>query len=430
MTDRMTDALFDLLARVVARLASLRFQGQPTETPLLALPAPPLPPDDCLSIPVRETSRDAEAVRAAQDRGKYLARQERWDDLAEEIMAADQSRAATPGGAAIAELMAFGARADVVLAAEHALMNGNCNESIVLAGVTALELMRRDYPRNPVINLIVALAHVDIGWAWRGNGWDATVPQLNRSRCMAHFDRAVDLLAPYDGIELNSPLIASAHCALLATQASKDIRATDRYEDLIDLDPTNPRHMRALGHHMLPRWFGSYAKLDLEARRTAARTADIWGLGAYAWVCFDAIALDEGACAAVDVDFFIDGLHDIVERRPDQETVNLLAAYCAVAMRQGLGGDSQADYNRLRIVDCASWLIRDHMTEIHPLIWAHASDGFDNNARVPSVNRFAARGRDFALRVIADLFSDEIGRGYKVIFTDQGPYFDRRTELV
>ncbi|MFD2856744.1 hypothetical protein ACFSZS_21065 [Seohaeicola zhoushanensis] len=70
------------------------------------------------------------------------------------------------------------------------------------------------------------------------------------------------------------------------------------------------------------------------------------------------------------------------------------------------------------------------MTEVHPLIWAHASDGFDNNARVTSVNRFAARGRDFALRVIADLFSDEIGRGYKVTFTDKGLHLDRRAKAV
>ena len=145
---------------------------------------------------------------------------------------------------------------------------------------------------------------------------------------------------------------------------------------------------------------------------------------------FDAIALDEGACANVDVDFFIDALRDIVSRRPDQETVNLLAAYCAVAMRQGLGGDTQADFNRLRIVDCANWLIRDHLNEIHPLIWAHASDGFDNNARVSSVNRFTARGRDFALRIIADLFSDEIGRGYKVTFTPKGLHMDRRAQAV
>ncbi|GHF44173.1 hypothetical protein [Seohaeicola zhoushanensis] len=430
MSDRMTEALFDLLARIVARLATLRRQGEEAAPPRLALPAPPVPPEDCLSIPVCDSSRDAEAVRRAQDRGQYLARQERWDELAEELWAADQARAVTPGGAPIAELLAFGARADVVLAAEHALMDGNCDEEAILEGVTALELMRREFPDNPAINLIVALAHVDIGWAWRGNGWDATIPKLNRSRCMAHFERAVDLLAPFDGIELNSPLIASAHCAMLATQTSHDIRVPDRYEDLIDLDPTNPRHMRALGHHMLPRWFGNYAKLDLEARRTASRTADIWGLGAYAWVHFDAIALDEGACAHVDVDFFIDALHDIVERRPDQETVNLLAAYCAVAMRQGPGGDNQADFNRQRIVDCANWLIRDHMTEVHPLIWAHASDGFDNNARVTSVNRFAARGRDFALRVIADLFSDEIGRGYKVTFTDKGLHLDRRAKAV
>jgi hypothetical protein len=171
---------------------------------------------------------------------------------------------------------------------------------------------------------------------------------------------------------------------------------------------------------MLPRWFGSYDELELEARRTAARTQDIWGAGGYTWVYFDAIAIDETACARVDVDFFLDGLRDIVEVRPNQEMINLLAAFCAVALRNGLGLNEQADLARMQIIDAANWLIREHLTELHPMIWAHAADGFDNNARVTSVSRFAARGRADALQVIADQFREEISKGLRVIFTPNG----------
>ena len=72
---------------------------------------------------------------------------------------------------------------------------------------------------------------------------------------------------------------------------------SDEYERLITLDPHNQRHMRAMGSHLLPRWFGSYEELELQALRTAARTQDIWGAGGYTWVQFDAIALDDrGLC--------------------------------------------------------------------------------------------------------------------------------------
>jgi hypothetical protein len=78
----------------------------------------------------------------------------------------------------------------------------------------------------------------------------------------------------------------------------------------------------------------------------------------------------------------------------------------------------------MQIADCADWLIRDYLTEIHPLVWAHALEGFDNNARVTSVNRFAARGRQFAIQAIGDLFRDEIELGIHVTFTCDGPQLD------
>ncbi len=179
--------------------------------------------------------------------------------------------------------------------------------------------------------------------------------------------------------------------------------------------------MRALGNHLLPRWFGDYQQLELEARRTASRTQDIWGAGGYTWVCFDAIAVDENACARVDVGFFIEGMRDILKARPDQAMVNLLAAYCAVALRHGLGLDSDADLARMQIAESATWLIRDHLKELHPMIWAHAGEGFDNNSRVTSLTRFAALGRAEALQFIADQFREDIDQGLRVTFTPNGP---------
>ena len=426
-----------MFSRIVGTLtALLRGTAPPrvTHVPVLALPAPhrvaePEPPAPAilkrLHIPVRTSTIDDELSRAMQERGQFLARQEMWPELAEEMAEADFNRKVTPGGTPIAELLAYGARLDIVLAADHALFDGAPEDETPLrADLLELEDVRREFPEEPMIATVLALAHTDVGWAWRGN-WDTTVPELHRQRCVAHLDRAAEIMAPWNGIELDSPLIAAAHCALLAGRRDPNARVADDYEDLIDLDPGNPRHMRSLGYHLLPRWFGDYDQIELQARRTAARTQDIWGLGGYTWVQFDAIALDAEACARLDLEFFIDGMRDILKARPDQETANLLAAYCAIAMRYGQGESAAADEIRMQIVDCAEWLIRKHMTEIHPLIWAHASDGFDNNARVSSVSRFAARGRVFALQAIADIFEDDIANGLEVSFTPDGPQTER-----
>lgn len=414
-------------ARIAALLNRLRTpqaaQAPAPVTPLRPARADGGDPEAYLSIPMREDGREAEIVAEIQARGRFLARQDRWDELSAALRAADAARQTTPGGVPVAELLAYGARADVVEAAEHALADGAPQaDAVTIEGVRMLEEMRREWPDDPYLALIVAMAHVDIAWAWRGTGWEGDLPALNSRKCIAHFDRAATVMNAVCGIELDSPLIAAGQCALLAGRQDPHMRVADDYEDLIDLDPANPRHMRALGYHLLPQWFGTYAQLDVEARRTAVRTRDIWGFGGYTWVMFDAITLDPQACAHVDAAFFIDGMRDILAARPGQETVNLLAAYCSVALApRGPDEDSPA---RRRIAAAADWLIRDHLTEVHPLIWAHAERGFDNNARVPSLPRFAARGRSSALRAIAARFQAEIRKGRHVTFTAEGPRLD------
>ncbi len=421
MFARPLNALAPLISGLRARVGS---PPRPTRDRLVSttgLTTAPRP-EDVLSIPVCEASPEQQARTDMQRRGQFLARQERWQELCDEVHRADRARATTPTGMPLSDLLLFGARADVVHAVEHALLDGSPpKDAPMLDGIAALETLCEEFPDEPVIALMVSLAHIDIAWAWRGAGWDATVPRVNRDAFSAHMERAEELLGPYCGIELDSPALAAARCALLAGQADPARRIADDYEDLIDLDPQNHRHMRAMGNHLLPRWYGTYPQLELEARRSAARTMDVWGAGGYAWVYFDAIAVDDRACALVDVDFFIDGLKDIVAARPDQEMANLLSAYCSVAMRHGLGLNEEADLNRMRIVDCAAWLIRDHLTEVYPLIWAHAAEGFDNNARITSVSRFAARGRADALAAIAEQFSDDIEKGLRVTFTPNGP---------
>ena len=402
------------------RLAAQKVAAQKAAFPMPMIPVEN-PPQDILRIkcpdPTSEdTLRDSHLVSAQR-----LARQERWEELSQQIALADRSRKMTPGSMSHAELKAYGARADVVSAAEHALMDGKpAKGASLLAGIEALEQVLAEHKSDPYISSIVAQAHMDIAWAWRGTGWETDVPARNRDAFNAHFDRASEIMHGLNPVELDAPLIAGTNCALLAGQDKSTRTVAERYETLIDLNPQNPRSMRALGNHLLPKWHGNMDALELEARRTAARTQDIWGAGAYTWVQFDAISADDNACANVDLPFFIEGLHDILERKDDPYTANVLAAYCANSMGHSLSASDEADQIRAQISNCAHWIVRNHMTELHPMVWAHAAQGFDNNFKVRSAARFAASGREDAVRVIISLFRREIADGKKVVFTDTG----------
>ncbi|MDT8325766.1 MAG: hypothetical protein RQ750_00065 [Roseovarius sp.] len=370
------------------------------------------------SLPVT----DEEMARAThQDKGQKLARQEMWEELARLIEYGDSARLRTPGGENATMLLSYGARADVVAAAEDSLHDRVVPDP---SGINALEEMRAEFHDNYACALIVALTHIDIGWAWRATATERRAVE-HEAQFHLHFKRADDILAPFDGIDLDAPSLASAQCALLAGRQKPRLRVADDYEKLIDLDPDSPRHMRALGEALLPARYGSYDMLDLEARRTAARTGEIWGAGGYAWVYLDALALDPGALERLDCDFFIDGLRDIVSRKHDQHVINQLSAFCGIIMTPRNGKarlPAGADSSRARIHDCLDWLLENHLHELHPLIWSQTLLNPGLTPALPSRRALVAKGRQTALRVIAERFAEDIEDGSSIAFSSSGMY--------
>jgi hypothetical protein len=380
---------------------------------------------DCPDPTAEEAARDD-----AQARGQFLARQDMWDRLTEEMRAADDQRRATTAGMPHADLLGFGARADVVLAVEHALYDGKpARGAPMTLGIEALEEVLSDDPTNAMLAMVVAQAHIDIGWAWRGTDRKVRRAARNLEAFSAHFDRATDLIDNFDAKTTTSPVIAGAYCALHGAGPLPKRRLEQDFERLIDLTPSNPAPLRAMGTYLSPKWFGDHHMLELEARRTAARTSQTWGAGGYTWVMFDALGDDDIACAQLDLEFFIEGLHDIVQRDASQHTVNLLAAYCAHTIGPTQSDNVEASIARCEIAKAAQWIVRDHLTELHPLIWAHAAAGFDNNLRIPSARRFAASGLSDSLRFIAGLFDADIARGRHIVFTADGPVTDDGTRV-
>lgn len=375
-----------------------------------------------LSIPCLEETPEDIARDRYRARGQFLARQERWSDLADEVARADSGNLMTPARMPVAELLCFGARVDVVAAVEHALLDGRPErDAPLLTGIEALENMRAEDPKNLVRAIIVAQAHMDLGWAWRGSVAKTKIPSRNLEAFDTHFARARGILTEFKDNARNSTLYLSSICTLNASGVASSASLTQDYESLIDLDPKSPAPMRSLGTYISPRWYGSHGELELEARRTAARVSRTWGAAGYTWVMFDALPGDPAACAGLDVEFFVEGVEDILERMQNQHTANTLAAYCALTLGGQRFSDPQADATRATISDCADNIVRNHLKQLRPLIWAHAAAGFDNNLRVTSPRHFAASGRKKGLCKIAELFGPEIANGNRIIFTDNGP---------
>ena len=315
------------------------------------------------NLPFCYTSEEEDHHHALFEAGLFLARQDAWGTLGDRIREADATRAMTPGGVPEAEILAEGARADAVTAASRAVRLGD--EMGAASIMNDMQLVLEETPRDHGVAYVVAMAHIDIGWAWRGEGWRKDIPAAHRAAFFRHFHSAATLIDLYDALELDSPMLASVRCALLAAESQPRSRASDDYEDLIDLAPGVAKYMRALGNHMLPRWFGSYERLDHEARRTMERTSDIWGVGGYTWTYFDALMVDDEAFALLDADLFCRGIRDILLRRTDQHTVNSFAAYTGTALEP----DGVNRAARTRIADCFDWIVTEHLHEVHPRIW-------------------------------------------------------------
>ncbi|MCM2560802.1 hypothetical protein M8756_02935 [Lutimaribacter sp. EGI FJ00015] len=367
---------------------------------------------------VEETAGDVEA-RRLHSRGQFLARQEMWETLGQEIRHHDRGRTSTEAGAALADLLSRGARADVVGPIETVLSDPTLMPAHAPRdGVWALQEACEDHPDDYGVALVIVQTHIDIGRAARGQGPQSKVPEKHMQTFHRHFDTAGEILDRFDAFAENSPALAAARCSLLAASRTPQARIADDYEDLIDLDPGNPVHMRALGKFLLPQWYGDYDQLEHEARRTLARTGDIWGMGAYAWVYLDAIALDSRALVRLDVPCFIDALRDILKRRSDQHVANQLAAFCAVTLTQPRFEHPDTAHTARELRGALGWILRRHLHQVYPLVWAAAAQ--PHGSKPLAHDELMRLGRDVALRRIGRHFNPELRSGMRVVITRKG----------
>jgi hypothetical protein len=327
-------------------------------------------------LPVCGESSDDRGHNEYYTRGQFLARQERWEDLSDLIAEKDKDREKTPAGVSMAALLSDGARADAVDAARQAIARGDGG---LPSGIVSLDEIATELDEHWAVSVTAARAHMEFAWACVGQVDPYARPEKIPASFRHLFGLAADLLDHAADIVPDSAFVAAAQCDLLASDYKADEKVDKVHSRALSLDPENPGRLRAYGVHLLPRWFGTHARLSGSAARLTEEFADIWGEGAYTWVWFDALRLAPRAAALLDADRFLRGMNDILERHTDPHLANLMVAYLSGMEAQTAPGDLPQDARRARAAlhRALPDMMDMHLTELHPQVWAreHALPG-------------------------------------------------------
>ncbi|MCH2165490.1 MAG: hypothetical protein MK098_12675 [Marinovum sp.] len=366
-----------------------------------------------LAMPICGKTAEETGAEAVFRSGRDMARQGDWAEVAALMVVHDRARDMTPDGTPLAELLSAGARSDLVLSLQRAARSGvlsprhysiECLEEFC-AEVT--EDVSGDYAGYGTA-ILLSETLMDAGWAWYEQGTMLSSPDRNLTMFTELFGRAAKQIEPFSALEENAPALAATNCALLAGNPDASRRILDEYEDLIDLNPAAPGHQRAFGLHLMPQWFGNYALLEVQALKVAAQTQDLWGAGGYTWVWLDVLALDPAGFAYLDLEYFLDGIDDILSRRSSQHFVNLFAAFISRYLVHN--GDGPDRGQRKALVHRRASLIRGRMRELHPWVWGSSPLIGAVGRHRPDRERSASfrDGRDLARLALADVFASEL----------------------
>jgi hypothetical protein len=409
--------------RFLSRKKSESTEEMINSTSHIAPPGPmPIRLQRALDIPVAETSDEQSRREYVVSRGQFLARQDMWEELGQELRHHDRKRARTRADMSLAELLSYGARSDVVEPLVKQIQAGRIDPAKVetLPALEQLESAMDDCPKDYGVALVVIHALIDVAWAFHSVETVSGRAQQRSVAFQACMACAEEILDRFDAFEHNSPALAAARCKLLAAQPNPESRVVDDYEDLIELDPSNPSHMREFGRFMLPKWFGSYQQLEVQARRISALTEDIWGSGGYTWTCMDALKQDPEVLHMLEPELFIEGMHHIIERRNDQHTANLFAAFCSITLNTARLRKSEYQDQLHALRDAFDWILKTHLREVHPLVWALAEHDTLSDGIMLYTETLAKGGRGSAFRRIARHFETEIRAGARVVFGENG----------
>ncbi|MDQ2091545.1 hypothetical protein [Marimonas arenosa] len=268
-----------------------------------------------------------------------------------------------------------------------------------------------DHPDNHLMAATVAMAHIGLGWHWRGEGYAVDISPIDEQRFIGHFTRAAEVLAPFDAIERYSPALALAQYHLFACHPQAGTLIEDWFADWADLDPQSINPYLLHGFQLLPRWFGAdAAALDHAALRAVAGSEDTLGRAAYPLLYLGTMEeADAEVLARCDADLFLDGLRDLLERTPSQHLVNRVAWQLHRAWKtRPIAPDNDDTARavtalRARLGEGFRMVVSDYLHIGLPAVWG---------------------GEDETLWYVAQAFSDELQAGATIRFGENGAEID------
>lgn len=295
-----------------------------------------------------------------------LAQTSQWPELLERIKELDQTRAQRLSGARIYEAALLAARSSVSRNLEDRRKADQAR-----AGLETLKAICATHPDSYVAAVILAQAHMDMGWAERG-GEHGKASAAGLAAFRKQFSIAEQAISKFDPIEENSPMLAETRY-LLAPGVEGGVKfLRDWYEDWADLDPSNPKMLETHSRYLMPQWYGDYTEVDKEARRAAVRSNNELGSGAYALFWLTPMTREE-SLGKLDADLFIKGLHDLMLRTGDQGQANAYAAKLFRIGHRSRGRTRRVSRKglrmRARLEKGFEEIIRHHLREIHTMHW-------------------------------------------------------------
>ncbi len=363
LATRLTRPARDLAHRI-GRMA--RRAGR-TEARAAALEQASLPLSARLHVPVLAEApeaavwRDLTAAHAAQ------AACGDWTALLGALVAADQSRAAAPGGRRLAVLVSEGARAALAQAiAAHDIAGAE-------AELARLEDMAAAQGEGYGAALIVAQAHLDLGLARRSVAAEGGPGHVPWQGYLSHVAMAEAALDPFDPIAENSPLLAATRYQLLRGLEDGERLCRDWYEDWSDLDPTCPEPHAAHGPHLLPMWYGALEDFDAEARAAARRTGDVAGGAAYAVMNMAAAEVLGEVPPGADHGLYLSGLLDYFHATGCQYRANIAAGAMA-ALGRALAEEAPGSLRQRMVMEVLADHLTDNLRAFHLPAWKGGTD--------------------------------------------------------
>lgn len=350
-----------------------------------------------IRVPMVKNGEERDAYFAFAGEFEPLLEQPRWPELLQRLRDCEQSRSLFPS----LDRHYLAAMEGALGPLERAIEQGAPAANASLALYRSIHLT---HPENHLAAALYARALCLVGWLYRGSGFVQETDPAHLEKFAELHDQAATVLAPFDAIEADSPILAMACYQLVKGLPDGGQQLSRRYDDWARLDPDCLNILDEHGFLLLPRWFGTYDEIEVEARRAAARCDATIGNGAYAVFWLAAVRCEVWLLSRIEIDMFCDGIRQLLNHASSQKLANGIACgvfHLSRAVTDMTGKSLHQDEGpRLRLRALLGEIYRDHICEIQQSEW-------DVSALVIAES-------------IVEAFDEEIEAGMVIVASEQG----------